>query len=345
MLTQKETLRFKGCAILIMVFLHLFNNDSNVSLCKIYLFFNGEPIVTQLAKFSGICVSLYLFLSGYGLYITYQRNSNIQPLKRILKLYLNFWIVFIIFITIGTWLYPDIYPGSFISFLNNVTGWHTTYNGEWWFLFPYILLILSANLILRIIKSYSIVKLLLLVGVSFVISYLAIWLNRIYLYTHQWAYMPILYLNLLSSFSIGAIFAKYDFSEQLRKKIPIHTIYSNIIAIFIFILLLTFRAIISINAINIIYTVLFVCWFIIIKKAKWIDWCLEKLGKQSTNMWLVHTFFCYYFLHDWIYSFRYTFVIYIITVLLSYSTGYVIDKINLPIQRYVVDKLSRIKSK
>lgn len=145
MLTKKESLQMKGAAILIMVFLHLFINPSNVALCQNYFLGRGEPVVSQLAKFAGICVSLYLFLSGYGLYITYCRNSNIQFWKRILKLYLNFWIVFVIFISLATYLYPDRYPGSWTAFLNNVTGWYTTYNGEWWFLFPYVLLLLSVK--------------------------------------------------------------------------------------------------------------------------------------------------------------------------------------------------------
>ena len=122
--------------------------------CVIILSFQGggKPIVSQLVKFTGICVGLYLFLSGYGLYITYQRNPNIQPWKRIVKLYLNFWIVFAIFISLGAWLYPNRYPGSCTAFLNNVTGWHTTYNGEWWFLFPYVLLVLSAKWIFKVIN-------------------------------------------------------------------------------------------------------------------------------------------------------------------------------------------------
>lgn len=339
MLTKKESLQMKGAAILIMIFLHLFINPSNVALCQNYFFWRGEPVVSQLAKFTGICVSLYLFLSGYGLYIIYRRNSNIRPWKRILKLYLNFWIVFVIFIPLAAYLYPDRYPGNWMVFLNNVTGWHTTYNGEWWFLFPYILLLLSAKWIFRVINNLNFMQLVLLVGGIFIVSYLGIWLNRPYLYSHQLAYMPILYVNTLSSFAIGAIFVKYDISEQLRKKIPIHSIYSNLLIILIFIFLLFVRAISPVNIVNIIYLVLFVSWFIIIKKARWISWCLERLGEQSTNMWLVHTFFCYYLFHDWIYSFRYPIVIYAVTILISYFTGCLIDKINLPLQKYVIGKL------
>lgn len=76
----------------------------------------------------------------------------------------------------------------------------------------------------------------------FVVPYLTIWLNRSYLYTHQLAYMPILYVSTFSSFAIGAIFVKYDIAGQLRERIPIRSIGSNILAILIFILLLALRA-------------------------------------------------------------------------------------------------------
>lgn len=339
MLTKNESLQLKGAAILIMVFLHLFNNPANVALCHNFLFFRGDAIVSQLAKFSEICVSLYLFLSGYGLYITSLKNSNIHPLKRVLRLYLNFWIVFAIFISLGSLLKPDYYPGNWVKFITNITGWHTTYNGEWWFLFPYVLLVLSAKWIFRIINKLNFIKLVLFAGGLFVISYLTIWLNRTYLYTHQIAYMPILYINLLSSFTIGATFAKYDIAKLLRQRIAINSMLGNVVAIIVFILLLVVRTFIPIDAVNIIYMILFVCWFIVVRKAKWVIWCLEKLGEQSTNMWLVHTFFCYYLFHDWIYGFKYPIVIYAVTVLISYFSGYLIDKINLPLQRYVVGKL------
>lgn len=339
MLAKQETLQLKGAAILIMVFLHLFNRASNVDLCDSFFFINGVPLVSLLSKFTMICVSLYLFLSGYGLYITFQKEVNLHPWKRILKLYINFWIVFLVFIFWGSWLRPDLYPGNWVSFLNNLTGWDTTYNEEWWFLFPYVLLVLSSKFIFSIIKRFCFFKLVLIIGCVFIFSYFITWLNIHYWHVSRYLHMLILYISLLSSFSIGAIFVKYDIDSQLRERFPIRSIYSNILAILVFILLLALRIMSPIDTVNIIYLVLFVSWFIVIRKARWVIWCLEKLGEQSTNMWLVHTFFCYYLFHDWIYGFKYPIVIYAVTVLVSYFTGYLIDKINHPVQRYVIGKL------
>lgn len=339
MLSKQETLQFKGIAIIIMIFLHLFNVMANVSLCNTILYFQNEPVVLQLAKFAEICVGLYLFLSGYGLYLSNQKVHAVSSYKRILKLYLNFWIVFIVFIPLASLLKPERYPGNFEEIIKNFTGWHTTYNGEWWFLFPYILLVLTSPWIFRWVDKLSVWKALCVIGLVYVLSYLAIWFNREYLYSHQFAYMPLLYLSCLPSFVLGTLFAKQDLFKVLKEKISIPNVGMNMMWILLFILLLVLRALCPISAVNIIFLVLFVCWFALVRKSNWVIWLLEKLGKQSTNMWLVHTFFCYYLFHEWIYGFRYPFVILVITVALSYCSGLVINIINQPLQQIIIGKI------
>lgn len=339
MLSKQETLQFKGIAILIMIFLHLFISESNVALCEVNLYFYGKPLVFQLSKFAGICVGLYLFLSGYGLYLSSKSGSASTSWKRILKLYLNFWIVFGVFVSFASILYPERYPGDFREIIKNFTGWHTTYNGEWWFLFPYVLLVLTSLWIFKWIDRCSIWIALCVIGVVYVCSYLTIWFNREYLYTHQLVYMPILYLSCLPSFALGAVFAKYDWFAILKNKIEIKTIGQNILWIAVLVLLLLLRALSPISAVNIICMFLFVSWFAVVRKSRWIIWLLEKLGKQSTNMWLVHTFFCYYLFHDWIYGFKYPIVILLVTVMLSFLSGVIIDMIYQPVQKVIIGKL------
>ncbi len=58
MLTKYESLQLKGSAILIMVFLHLFNPEEYVNKCILSITFLGRPLVCQLATFAEICVSI-----------------------------------------------------------------------------------------------------------------------------------------------------------------------------------------------------------------------------------------------------------------------------------------------
>lgn len=60
---------------------------------------------------------------------------------------------------------------------------------------------------------------------------------------------------------------------------------------------------------------------------------LCKLGDHSMNMWMIHSWFCYYLFHKFIYSFEYPLLIFAVLVLISYMSSIVINKITIPIER------------
>ena len=72
MFTKKQSLAVKGVAILMMLWHHLFypGNYAEFTL-------NCWPIMesqaVHIALFSKICVSLFAFISGYGLFLSYRK--------------------------------------------------------------------------------------------------------------------------------------------------------------------------------------------------------------------------------------------------------------------------------
>ena len=46
------------------------------------------------------------------------------------------------------------------------------------------------------------------------------------------------------------------------------------------------------------------------------------MGKHSMVMWLTHSFFCYHLFHDFIYSFKYPLLIYVVLLSISYLTSF-----------------------
>lgn len=73
---KSKTTELKGIAIFMMLFLHLFNQSQHVDLCTTAgITVGGEPLVLFLSRGMYPVVSMYLFLSGYGLYYNY-RNQN-----------------------------------------------------------------------------------------------------------------------------------------------------------------------------------------------------------------------------------------------------------------------------
>ena len=77
-ISKEQSLALKGCALFMMVFLHLFNQTSNLqdtfSLCEVA----GVPLVNFLSKGMNP-VGFYMFLSGYGLYYVHTlKNVTIR---------------------------------------------------------------------------------------------------------------------------------------------------------------------------------------------------------------------------------------------------------------------------
>lgn len=88
---RSETKCLQGIAIRFMLGVHLFNriDISNFYDVKIYLW--GVPLLTHISYMFEACVPIYLFCSGYGLYISEDAGSNMKKrVQRVLKLLIRF---------------------------------------------------------------------------------------------------------------------------------------------------------------------------------------------------------------------------------------------------------------
>lgn len=65
---------------------------------------------------------------------------------------------------------------------------------------------------------------------------------------------------------------------------------------------------------------------------------LIKLGDNSMNMWMIHSWFCYYIFHDFIYSLKYPLLIFVVLVVISYVCSLAVNKIAQPIERLFMTK-------
>lgn len=133
--TKDHTKIAKGVAILLMLTHHLFAFPERIHLSQGYisiLSIGNNNIEFILGVFGKICVSIYMFLSGYGIYMSSLRKNNItlsNSFNRIKKLYINYWIVFILFVPIGFIFFNN--QLNIREFILNFIGWSSSYNGEW----------------------------------------------------------------------------------------------------------------------------------------------------------------------------------------------------------------------
>lgn len=339
-LSKEETTILKGVAILNMIFYHLFNIPDIIEkygICDWEI--AGQTLSFYIAKFR-LCVPMYLFLSGYGLYISWQKNKHMRPLRRTLLLYLNFWIIFAVFIGLACWLKPSVYPGSFETLIINLTGWSATYNNHWWFLLPYIGLVFLSPLIFPLIRRYNALLVFLSSGLIFLASYSTIKFNQDFLIHHYLLYNPLLIVNCSFAFITCALCAKIDafrtFSSALRQEGYAHRRVTQLSLLLLIALLFVAQAILPVSIFGVAFSFIFIFAFINLNRPAWCDWFLTLMGKQSTNMWLIHGFFCCFLFSSFIYSFKYPLLIFVITLAFSYVSGILIDLVYKPLRKVVM---------
>ena len=334
---KDDTKKMKAVAIILMLYHHLFAFPDRINYNYISLFkYNDKTISFFIGDFGKICVAIFLFLGGYGTYCIYKNNTNELIKKKLKSLYKCFLRVFIITIPISVLLHDKQIVLEFKEFLYNITGWSTTYNGEWWFIMPYVFLIIMSPILIKIINKYTknmyISFIVLIIYQLLLINYypklLALpafdkyRLTNIYVNTTRTLY-------LLSTYVCGMLFAKYKLLDKVKVKLAskfIYTIISIIVIGIIFIL----RRLLWPYDIDLIFAPLFIVSMTIILSNSIfniLNKVLLKIGKESTNIWLIHSFFCYHWCQKFIFMPKFSILIFLTLLVISYISSIIINNI------------------
>jgi peptidoglycan/LPS O-acetylase OafA/YrhL len=159
-LTPVQSEILKSVALLLLLCHHLFYIPTN--LFEDFSVAGIHDIVNKTAMACKACVPFFVFLSGYGLAASAERTGIVDIkrffMRRFTKLYLNYWLVWLIFVPVGVLFFgisfESVYghehtaAGLVADFLGllNITGAYG-YNPTWWFysciillyvLFPFI---------------------------------------------------------------------------------------------------------------------------------------------------------------------------------------------------------------
>lgn len=337
-LTREETKIAKGGGIILMMFHHLFLFSDRLSedIKWISIFsFKGQPIELYIASFGKICVGIFLFLSGYGIYKNYENGKSIKDcvFSRLKNCYICYWKVFLVLVPIGFLFYNKKF--EFGEFLDNLTGWSASYNPEWWFFKVWIIIILFSPFFLSNKKSEDkiltdIIKLLFFS--AFIRTAIPSILN---LPVFKEFYSTILVLEIcniliwLPSFLMGIYFAKYRIIQRIRNKVKeINSLFLIILYVSIIILLFFLRQRLFASVYyDYIFSPIFVFCFVEIINKIHIEKLLKSVGVYSTQMWLIHSFFCYYYFQKIVFYPKISIFIVIWLIILSLSSAIIIEKI------------------
>lgn len=328
-ITPQQSNHLKSIAILMMLFLHLFNREWQGSFTPL-IFIGAHPLSYYISLFSDACLPIFAFVSGYGLYYKYRQNKisfkNENP-RRLKKLYVNYWIVLLLFpVILGLITGKEGYPGTLVKFVLNASGFDTTYNGSWWFFTSYILFVLTSSYWFRLLDK---VNLYIYVAVLLFAYLVAFFLK----YDHsdlendllRWFREQLVsYFFTLFQFMLGAFAMKYRWNE-MAAAISRYIKHVNFTAGLVFILITVLHGFIPNSVIAPFTALVFIFTFLQMKLPTYVNKGLDFFSPHSTNLWLTHMFFYLIFFPTFIYSFEYVPLIFIALVLLCIMSSYIIN--------------------
>lgn len=345
--SKRDMKMLQGIAVLFMVSLHLFTRKEVNGLYETFPMINGVPLIYYIGLFGDACVPIYLFASGYGLSFSLAKGNNSRKnSKRIFKLLINFWIILFMFIGIGFVTgKTEAFPGGIKDFLLNFSLLSNSYNGAWWYLQTYVLLVLFAVPLIKWVKGNSSIIVLMVSGFIYLVTYVQRIKHVIDLGDNAVLIMLVnafvLFGTSQLAFVIGIIFAKEKIYSKLYKKI--NTIsFKNMWCVSGIIMLVVIHGLYESMIIAPFTAVLFICFFCLMDKKESVQKAFTFFGNHSINIWLTHMFFYISFFPGLIFAPKYPGFIYLWLIMLCLITSYVINLIYKPVIAIIDNKTIQV---
>lgn len=330
---KRQSNMIKGCAILFMIFHHLFGNIERISYYSLSGLIVDKNTTVAIALDLKVCVALFALMTGYGLVKTYNTN-NIQrtyvrdlTIKRYIYL-LKEPILILLIALVGTSMFKlepsleKIWDNIWFGIITNAIGlagfidvpWFIS---SWWYMSVAICFIFIFPIAYAILKKIGPVSLLFMV--CFILPYL---FKINILNDGFWRYVP--------SFVVGMVMAEYNVFEKLESYAdkPFKLAMAVLVACILYWGATWIKD--SFELINITQMVmasmLSVVIFMLFSKISAVSKILSLLGKYSKGMWLIHVFVYGRFM-DFFYGMKNIWIIFGVIVIISLILAISIDLI------------------
>lgn len=341
-LTKKDSSALKGVAILLMLFHHLFFETSRFDNYVVDFYPIEEDVAINIAVICKICVSIFAFITGYGLLssirnIELNRSNIIRwNISRLIKTISGFWyiyiIVFIVTMIINRLPLQVYFTGSttagFLYLLNDFLGLSNlldtpTMCPTWWYMSAALLYILMVPLIYTISRKVGYLPIIMLM----------VSIPRILNIDYPGGVSPYVFIFPML---FGMIFADYDFFCVIENWKFQNIYLTYLIRFFIFLFLIVCVYYIQCSEYKLyvvwefgygIIPLIFICFFrFCIIRLPVISTFLRFLGTHSMTIFLTHTFIRYNYCESLVYgTFSNFLAIYAILLVLSVVLAVVLD--------------------
>lgn len=346
--TKEHTMQMKGIAIIILLFHHCFLNAqrwATVPYEKLattkgwgYYPISFAPFsshtIQYLASFSKICVAMFVFMTGYGMWVSYESQKKKTTMsnyikKRMVTLMTGFLIIFVVteILAIPTGRFIEVYGHDFRSVvymiidalgLAKLLG-TPLFCLTWWYMSLAIVLIMIFPFVHSIMEKYQWV----VVVASIIVPRACGFGQSTDLFRYLLAY------------TLGMYFAQHDLLARIKEKFMEQNVAGKLLSLIVSLIGLAVIIKCRQNAwigwkyldfwdgFAAMYMI--VISYIYILNGKWIVKGLGFLGKHSMNIFLIHSFYRDVFFHKFTYSFYYAWLDYIVLMAISLVTSIVLE--------------------
>lgn len=346
--TKEHTMQMKGIAIIILLFHHCFLNTqrwATVPYEKLattkgwgYYPISFAPFsshtIQYLASFSKICVAMFVFMTGYGMWVSYESQKKKTTMsnyikKRMVTLMTGFLIIFVVteILAIPTGRFIEVYGHDFRSVvymiidalgLAKLLG-TPLFCLTWWYMSLAIVLIMIFPFVHSIIEKYQ----WIVVVASIIVPRACGFGQSTDLFRYLLAY------------TLGMYFAQHDLLARIKEKFMEQNVAGKLLSLIVSLIGLAVIIKCRQNAwigwkyldfwdgFAAMYVI--VNSYIYILNGKWIVKGLGFLGKHSMNIFLIHSFYRDVFFHEFTYSFYYAWLDYIVLMAISLVTSIVLE--------------------
>lgn len=346
--TKEHTMQMKGIAIIILLFHHCFLNAqrwATVPYEKLattkgwgYYPISFAPFsshtIQYLASFSKICVAMFVFMTGYGMWVSYESQKKKTTMsnyikKRMVTLMTGFLIIFVVteVLAIPTGRFIEVYGHDFRSVvymiidalgLAKLLG-TPLFCLTWWYMSLAIVLIMIFPFVHSIMEKYQ----WIVVVASIIVPRACGFGQSTDLFRYLLAY------------TLGMYFAQHDLLARIKEKFMEQNVVGKLLSLIVSLIGLAVIIKCRQNAwigwkyldfwdgFAAMYVI--VLSYIYILNGKWIVKGLGFLGKHSMNIFLIHSFYRDVFFHEFTYSFYYAWLDYIVLMAISLVTSIVLE--------------------
>ena len=346
--TKEHTMQMKGIAIIILLFHHCFLNAqrwATVPYEKLattkgwgYYPISFAPFsshtIQYLASFSKICVAMFVFMTGYGMWVSYESQKKKTTMsnyikKRMVTLMTGFLIIFVVteILAIPTGRFIEVYGHDFRSVvymiidalgLAKLLG-TPLFCLTWWYMSLAIVLIMIFPFVHSIMEKYQ----WIVVVASIIVPRACGFGQSTDLFRYLLAY------------TLGMYFAQHDSLARIKEKFMEQNVVGKLLSLIVSLIGLAVIIKCRQNAwigwkyldfwdgFAAMYVI--VISYIYILNGKWIVKGLGFLGKHSMNIFLIHSFYRDVFFHKFTYSFYYAWLDYIVLMAISLVTSIVLE--------------------